>query len=298
WRVGSRHHSVPCPVWLRWLVELDSPFTKTNRAAVIVERLDLQPGMVVLDAGCGPGRLAIPLAQHRRPRGEVVGLDHPAGMLERAREKAGAANLGNIRFLKGGLGEGKLGRNRFDRSVLVTVLGEAPDREAALREIFDALKPGGILSVTEIIFDPHFQSRPPVARLARSVGFREQALHANRAAFTVNLEKRRDAAPQRASNSATLCAHSRGSGNQERAVRPFAGTSGSCECRSRGGLDRATSAVSGTPGKEVHRVPQFSGPLVSDGLALVVGFFRRRGGLRGLRCGGDRVWRRLFRWDR
>jgi len=41
--------------------------------------------------------------------------------------------------------------------VLVTVLGEVPDREAALREIFDALKPGGILSVTEIIFDPHFQ---------------------------------------------------------------------------------------------------------------------------------------------
>src|SRR5262249_50301905 len=32
WRVGSRRHSVPCPVWLRWLVELDSPFTKTNRA--------------------------------------------------------------------------------------------------------------------------------------------------------------------------------------------------------------------------------------------------------------------------
>jgi hypothetical protein len=56
WRVGSRRHSVPCPVWLRWLVELDSPFTKTNRAAVIVERLDLQPGMAVLDAGCGPGR--------------------------------------------------------------------------------------------------------------------------------------------------------------------------------------------------------------------------------------------------
>jgi SAM-dependent methyltransferase len=198
WRVGSRHHSVPCPVWLRWLVELDSPFTKTNRAAVIVERLDLQPGMVVLDAGCGPGRLAIPIAKHVGPRGEVVAMDIQAGMLERAREKAGAANLGNIRFLKGGLGEGKLGRDRFDRSVLVTVLGEVPDREAALREIFDALKPGGILSVTEIIFDPHFQSRPTVARLARSVGFREQAFHGNRVAFTLNLEKPHDAAPQRA----------------------------------------------------------------------------------------------------
>jgi hypothetical protein len=60
------------------------------------------------------------------------------------------------------------------------------------------LKPGGILSVTEIIFDPHFQSRPTVARLARSAGFREQAFHGNRVAFTLNLEKPHDAALQRA----------------------------------------------------------------------------------------------------
>ena len=38
WRVASRRRSVPCPVWLRCLVELDSPFTKTKRAVVIVER--------------------------------------------------------------------------------------------------------------------------------------------------------------------------------------------------------------------------------------------------------------------
>jgi len=73
--------------------------------------------------------------------------------------------------------------------VLVTVLGEIPDREAAMREIFDALKPGGMVSVTEIIFDPHFQSRPTVARLARVVGLRERAFHGNRVAFTLNLEK-------------------------------------------------------------------------------------------------------------
>src|SRR6516225_860363 len=47
WRVGSRRRSVPCPVWLRWLVALDNPFTKTNRAAVIVERLEIEPGMAV-----------------------------------------------------------------------------------------------------------------------------------------------------------------------------------------------------------------------------------------------------------
>jgi predicted methyltransferase len=81
--------------------------------------------------------------------------------------------------------------------VLVTVLGEVPDRQAALGEIFDALKPGGILSVTELIFDPHFQPRSTVERLARSAGFRERAFHGNRIAFTLNLQKPHQGTTQR-----------------------------------------------------------------------------------------------------
>jgi ubiquinone/menaquinone biosynthesis C-methylase UbiE len=142
--------------------------------------------------GLVPGRLTIPIARQVGQQGEVVAMDIQAGMLQRAREKARAANLTNIRFLQAGAGDGKLGRNQFDRSLLVTVLGEIPDREAALREILNALKPGGILSVTEIIFDPHFQTRNTGGRLARAVGFQEKALHGNRIAFTLNLKKPHD----------------------------------------------------------------------------------------------------------
>src|SRR5262249_13614331 len=70
WRVASRGRSIPCPVWLRWLVELDNPFAKTNRAAVIVQHLDLQPGMAVVDVGCGPGRVTIPIAEQVGRQGE------------------------------------------------------------------------------------------------------------------------------------------------------------------------------------------------------------------------------------
>jgi cyclopropane fatty-acyl-phospholipid synthase-like methyltransferase len=189
WRFASRHRSLPCPVWLRWLVELDNPFTQTNRADVIVRNLDLQPGMQVLDIGCGPGRLTVPVARQIGPQGEVVAIDVQAGMLRRAQAKAQAANLTNIRFLQVGVGEGKLEHSRYDRAVLVTVLGEIPDRERALKEIFKALKPGGILCVTEVIFDPHFQSRDAVLRFASAVGFREKKWVGNRFAFTMCLEK-------------------------------------------------------------------------------------------------------------
>jgi len=189
WRFISRRATLPCPVWLGWLVELDNPFTKINRAGTIVRNLGLQSGMHVLDVGCGPGRLTIPIAQQVGPKGKVVAMDIQPGMLRRAQAKAQAASLSNIQFLQAGAGTGKLERNQYDRAVLVTVLGEIPDRGAAVQEIFDALKPGGLLSVTELIFDPHFQSRGAVLRLATSVGFSEQMHFGNRLTFTLNFEK-------------------------------------------------------------------------------------------------------------
>ncbi len=63
WRLVSHRRELPCPVWLHWMVEMDNPFTRTNRAAVIIEHLDLKPGMKALDFGCGPGRVTIPMAE-------------------------------------------------------------------------------------------------------------------------------------------------------------------------------------------------------------------------------------------
>jgi ubiquinone/menaquinone biosynthesis C-methylase UbiE len=156
---------------------------------VIIQHLNLQRGMTVLDIGCGPGRLTIPVAEQVGPQGAVVAIDLQTGMLRRAQERAQAADLSNIRFVQARVGEGKLEAGLADRALLVSVLGEIPDREAALREVFAALKPGGMLSVTETIFDPHFQRRDMVLRLADAVGFREKAFFGNRMAFTLNLER-------------------------------------------------------------------------------------------------------------
>jgi ubiquinone/menaquinone biosynthesis C-methylase UbiE len=191
WRLSSRRTSLPCPSWLAWLVELDNPFAKNYNASAIIQRLDLKPGMRVLDAGCGPGRVTIPLAQAIGTHGEVVAIDIQPRMLRRARNKAQAAGLTNIQFQELAIEGGKLGNAQYDRVLLVTVLGEIPDRESAFQEIHRALKPGGILSVTEIIFDPHYQSRGTILQLASSAGFREKAFFGNRFAFTLQLEKQK-----------------------------------------------------------------------------------------------------------
>ena len=187
-----RRKSFPCPVWLHWCVELDNPFSKTNRASFIVGHLGVEPGMALLDAGCGPGRVTLPLARATGAGGEVLAVDLQSGMLERTRGKAQAAGLANIRFLHAGLGQGKIDRNHFDRAILVTVLGEIPEPEPAMKELFEALKPGGILSITEIILDPHFQRRERVVRMAEGAGFREKAFFGNGLAYTLHVEKARN----------------------------------------------------------------------------------------------------------
>jgi SAM-dependent methyltransferase len=187
WRLYSNRHSLPCPAWLGWMVEMDNPFTKANRAHTIIEHLALAPAMKVLDAGCGPGRLTLPTAEAVGPEGEVLALDIQEEMLARVREKVEAAGLGNVAYLNAELGEGRLPSAHFDRALLVTVLGEIPDQVAALKEVYGALKPGGILSVTEVIFDPHFQGRESVLRAAGEAGFEEGGFFGKKLAYTMHL---------------------------------------------------------------------------------------------------------------
>ena len=191
WRFLSDRVSIPCPSWLYWLVELDNPFAKVCHAQSIVDFLHLLPEMNVLDVGCGSGRVTIALAEKLDNRGLVTAMDIQQGMLDSVKQKAKAKKLNNIRLLHAGIGEGVLEHNYYDRAILSTVLGEIPKqhRREALKEIYDALKSDGILSISEMIFDPHFQSKNTVLALAKEVGFREKKYFGRWFAYTVHLEK-------------------------------------------------------------------------------------------------------------
>lgn len=182
----------PYPVWLSGLIE--NPLTaRLSGITTLIERAGVTEGMRVLDAGCGPGRLSIPLARRVGSRGQVVALDVQEGMLEQVRRRAAEQRVNNIRTLRSALEANaevpELRAADFDRALLVTVLGEIPDPERAMRTLYSSLKPAGILSVTELIIDPDYQPRNRVRTLGQHVGFEIEGSFGTPFAFTQNLRK-------------------------------------------------------------------------------------------------------------
>jgi ubiquinone/menaquinone biosynthesis C-methylase UbiE len=175
WRWASRRWSVPCPAWLAWSLD-GSFFQRWNGTQTVIDRMDLRPGQRVLEIGPGPGRLLIPAAKRVLPDGEAVGIDIQVPMIDRLMHKARQAGVTNLMAIHGDATHPHVREATFDLVFLCAALGEIPDRAAALDQCYRALKPGGILSITEMFGDPHYQSRSVVGRLAQSAGFRPRAV--------------------------------------------------------------------------------------------------------------------------
>jgi ubiquinone/menaquinone biosynthesis C-methylase UbiE len=142
-----------------------------------------------LEIGPGPGRLLIPAAKRVLPGGKVIGLDIQPGMIERLKARAAQAGVSNLTTILGDATKPNVPPESFDVIFFCTVLGEIPDRAAALRQCYATLKPGGVLSITEIFPDLHYQSRATVRQLAKAEGFHLQTTHGPWYFFTANFIK-------------------------------------------------------------------------------------------------------------
>jgi SAM-dependent methyltransferase len=188
WRWASRVWPLPCPASFAWLLEADWYARLTGTEATL-KRMPLAPGQRVLEIGPGPGRLLIPVAKRIQPGGEAMGIDIQPAMIERLSERARREGLTNVSALVGDATKSIVPANSFDVVMLAMSLGEIPDRAAVLSECFRALKPGGILSITEMLPDPHYQSQATVKRLAETAGFALSSLQGTLWLFTANFLK-------------------------------------------------------------------------------------------------------------
>lgn len=108
----------------------------------VLETLTLQGDEVVLDAGCGSGRLTALLCE-RLPRGHVVAFDASASMLDAAR--ASLAPFGDrVSFAQGDLGALALSR-QVDVVFSAATFHWVLDHRALFAGLARALRPGGRL---------------------------------------------------------------------------------------------------------------------------------------------------------
>jgi ubiquinone/menaquinone biosynthesis C-methylase UbiE len=111
---------------------------------------------VILEIGPGTGYYTLDLAQWIGAGGLEL-VDIQPEMLEHTLRKVRSRGLANVSSHQVDATEMPFEDGSFDAALLVTVFGEIPDGDAALREVRRVLKPGGRLIVGEIaVGDPHF----------------------------------------------------------------------------------------------------------------------------------------------
>ena len=97
----------------------------------------------LLEVPVGTGILTMPVYQ-TLPHAEITCLDYSPDMMGQAREKAERLNLANVSFWQGDVGALPYEDGTFDIVLSLNGFHAFPDKEAAYREVFRVLKPGGI----------------------------------------------------------------------------------------------------------------------------------------------------------
>jgi protein-L-isoaspartate O-methyltransferase len=182
-----RKNPSACPYGQRFWVEAPHPLITRPRLREILAPL---PGERVLEVGPGTGYYTLEMAGWVKPDGEVDILDLQQEMLDHTMRRAGEAGLANVTPTQSDATAMPYEEGTYDAAFLITVLGEIPDQEAALRELARVLKPGGRLVVGELLGDPHYVRLGPLRLRASGAGLSYERRVGNALGYFARFAKR------------------------------------------------------------------------------------------------------------
>ncbi len=184
------HSHGVCPWYLGYL--LVTPLRRFVEDPEGILRPFIQPGMTVLEPGCGMGYFSLPIARLVGPGGKAVCVDLQPRMIEALRRRARRAGLLD-RIETAVCRPADLGvpqwNGRVDLGLAFHMVHELPDASRFLRQVFTALRPGGRL----VIREPKGHVTPAqfdvTITAAEAVGFVRGSELSARRSLGVQLEK-------------------------------------------------------------------------------------------------------------
>lgn len=120
-----------------------------ENASESFQKLDLTPGMTVVDLGCGNGYWSLPMAGTVGKEGRVLAVDIQREMLHKLRARGDRAKLRNIELILGKVNDPRLPANEVDLVLMVDVYHEFSHPESMLWSIRRSLKPEGVVALLE-----------------------------------------------------------------------------------------------------------------------------------------------------
>ena len=134
----------------------------------LVEQLNISARHKVLDVGCGTGRLTLKLASKVD---HITGIDLSPQRIEVAHRKLTQMNPGNVTFELGSSDDiCRYGEDVFDVVYLNAVFHWINDKEEALDNIYQVLKPSGKLGICTADKDHPFTAKIIAKEVLRKAG--------------------------------------------------------------------------------------------------------------------------------
>jgi len=143
---------------LMFQAQVLEPFTTR-----LIEQMGIEPGIRVLDLGCGAGDVTLLVSERVGPGGAVMGIDRSAEAVELARHRARLAGLTQASFVVDEI-DTFTSRQPFDAVIGRYVMVHQANPVAFLRKAAGFLWPGGVMGLHELlIMEPIVESHPGVA---------------------------------------------------------------------------------------------------------------------------------------